>query len=119
MILLGFVRYIAKGCPKNNPKYAGRAFPQPNLFLHHVVCCNDENKCSTVNLNNECHTATTYPKADTLCKKLGMRLCRRKELDDNCCGKTDCQRDSAWVWILKGITSSKFNLFKTRMKSNL
>ena len=70
-----------------------------------------------MNLNNECHTATTYPKADTLCKKLGMRLCRRKELDNNCCGKTECQRDSDWVWILKGIALLKLNFFKIRLKN--
>ena len=81
----------------NNPHSAGRAFPQPNTFLHYVLCCDDKNECSSMG----CEGPQTYDRAVYLCKSVGKRLCTRRELDTSCCALSNCPRNDEWVWISK------------------
>ena len=104
------MRYVTKGCPKQNPKVLGRVFPQPRSFKHFVRCCKEgsgpvEEDC----ISKPCPSGPlTYNDAVEFCKNRGRNLCVN-ELGiqpNNCCG-TGCSYDDKWIWVGDGgITSA-------------
>ena len=73
-----------------------------------VRCCHDTKKnvkggkvqtwaCTSP---KGCPKGKTYGEGDEICKKLGMKICTKRQIATGICCGTGCNFDSMAVWIL-------------------
>lgn len=70
-----------------------------NTFEKHAVrCCSYDGAYCTTATRWGCESAVTWYEAHEACNEMGMRLCKKEELDDDKCCVTGCMFDVDKVW---------------------
>jgi len=70
-----------------------------NTFEKHAVrCCSYDGASCTTATRFGCESAVTWWEAHEACNEMGMRLCKKKEMDDDKCCVTGCMFDVDKVW---------------------
>merc|ERR1719210_249054 len=91
------------GCKIRNygslARMAGGTDMHYNTFEKHAVrCCSYDGASCTTATRLGCESAVSWWEAHEACHEMGMRLCKKSEIDDDKCCVTGCMFDVDKVW---------------------